>query len=103
MATVALSPESRAEFAPMLMPAGRVMGDNGVHVSARQICEETGIDLELLANINGGIDARRSDEECNCGDDDKGEEELHRSPSLTTAAEARAGVDLDARDPPGQL
>ena len=38
----------RAEFAPMLMPAGRVVGDDGVYVSARQICEDTGIDLELL-------------------------------------------------------
>ena len=32
----------------MLMPAGRVVGDDGVYVSARQICEDTGIDLELL-------------------------------------------------------
>ena len=32
----------------MLMPAGRVVGDDGVYVSSRQICEETGIDMELL-------------------------------------------------------
>ena len=38
----------RSEFAPILMPAGRVVGDDGVYVSARQICEDTGIDLELL-------------------------------------------------------
>ena len=38
----------RSEFAPMLMPAGRVVGDDGVYVSTRQICEDTGIDLELL-------------------------------------------------------
>jgi adenylate cyclase len=38
----------RGEFAPMLMPAGRIVGDDGVYVSARQICEDTGIDLELL-------------------------------------------------------
>jgi adenylate cyclase len=41
----------RAEFAPMLLPAGRIVGDDGVYVSARQICEETGIDLELLEAI----------------------------------------------------
>jgi adenylate cyclase len=38
----------RGEVAPMLLPAGRIVGDDGVHVSARQICEETGNDLELL-------------------------------------------------------
>jgi adenylate cyclase len=38
----------RAEFAPMLLPAGRIVGNDGVYVSARQICEETGIDMELL-------------------------------------------------------
>ena len=38
----------RGEFAPMLLPAGRIMGDDGVYVSAREICAETGIDLELL-------------------------------------------------------
>ena len=31
----------RSEFAPMLMPAGRVVGDDGVYVSSRQICEDT--------------------------------------------------------------
>jgi adenylate cyclase len=41
----------RAEFAPMLLPAGRIVGDDGVYVSARQICEETGTDLELLEAI----------------------------------------------------
>ena len=38
----------KEEVAPMLLPAGRVVGDDGVRVSARQISEETGIDLELL-------------------------------------------------------
>ena len=40
------------EVAPMLLPAGRYVGDDGVRASARQICEETGIDLELLEAIS---------------------------------------------------
>jgi len=31
----------RAEVAPMLLPAGRIVGNDGVYVSARQICEES--------------------------------------------------------------
>jgi adenylate cyclase len=38
----------RGAVAPMLLPAGRLVGDDGVYVSARQICEESGIDLDLL-------------------------------------------------------
>lgn len=38
----------RDEVSPILLPAGRIVGNDGVYVSARQICEETGIDLELL-------------------------------------------------------
>jgi adenylate cyclase len=45
----------REEFAPMLMPAGRIMGDDGVHVSAAQIRDETGIDLELLEAIQRAL------------------------------------------------
>jgi adenylate cyclase len=41
----------RDAVAPMLIPAGRLVGDDGVRVSARQICEETRIDLELLEAI----------------------------------------------------
>ncbi len=35
----------RNDFAPMQMPAGRIMGDDGVYVSARRICDDTGVDL----------------------------------------------------------
>src|SRR2546428_2935555 len=31
----------RTSIAPMLLPAGRIVGDDGTYVSARQICEET--------------------------------------------------------------
>jgi adenylate cyclase len=41
----------RSEPAPMLLPARRVLGDDGSHVSARAISEAHGIDMELLQRI----------------------------------------------------
>jgi adenylate cyclase len=52
----------RGEVAPMLLPAGRIVGDDGVYVSARQICEETGIDLELLEAIQSAMGLPRADD-----------------------------------------
>lgn len=52
----------RSEFAPMLMPAGRVVGDDGVYVSARQICEDSGIDLELLEAMQRALGLPRVDD-----------------------------------------
>ena len=52
----------RAEFAPMLMPAGRVVGADGVLVSARQICESTGIDPELLEAMQRALGLARVDD-----------------------------------------
>jgi adenylate cyclase len=37
--------------APMLLPAYRILGDDGAHVSARQICEARGIELGLLERL----------------------------------------------------
>jgi adenylate cyclase len=51
----------RTEVAPMLMPAGRIVGDDGVHVSTRQICDETGIDLELLEASQRALGLPRAD------------------------------------------
>jgi len=51
----------RSEFTPMLMPAGRLVGDDGVYVSARQICEETGIDRELLEAMQRALGLPRVD------------------------------------------
>jgi adenylate cyclase len=45
----------KAETVPMFLPAGRIVGADGVLVSARQICEETGIDLELLSAVQRAI------------------------------------------------
>jgi adenylate cyclase len=52
----------REEVSPMLLPAGRIVGNDGVHVSARQICEETGIDLELLKAIQQAFGLARTDD-----------------------------------------
>lgn len=40
--------EIRGTFSPMLLPARRTIGDDGTYVSARQISERTGLDLETL-------------------------------------------------------
>lgn len=37
--------------APMLLPSYRALGDDGTYVSARQICESTGIELDLLQRL----------------------------------------------------
>jgi adenylate cyclase len=52
----------RGEVAPMLLPAGRIVGDDGVYVSARQICDETGIDLELLEAIQRAMGLPRAED-----------------------------------------
>ncbi len=52
----------RGEVSPMLLPAGRIIGNDGVRVSARQICEETGIDLELLEAMQSALGLPRADD-----------------------------------------
>ncbi len=52
----------RSEVAPMLLPAGRIVGNDGVYVSDRQICEETGIDLELLEAIQRAMGLPRAED-----------------------------------------
>ena len=45
----------RVAFMPMLLAARRVLGEDGTFVSAREVCEETGIDLELLQRMQRAI------------------------------------------------
>ncbi len=52
----------RGAVSPMLLPAGRIVGDDGRRVSARQICDETGIDLELLQAIQRALGMPRADD-----------------------------------------
>src|SRR5690349_20355052 len=51
----------RDDIAPIQMQAGRIMGDDGVHVSAREICDATGVDLELLEAMQRALGLPRID------------------------------------------
>lgn len=44
-----------SSFMPMLLAARRVLGEDGTYVSARETCEKTGIDLELLQRLQRAI------------------------------------------------
>jgi adenylate cyclase len=48
--------------APLMLPAFRVLGDDGTLVSAREICESTGIDLELLQRLQRAVGLPRIDD-----------------------------------------
>ncbi|CAN5648776.1 adenylate cyclase regulatory domain-containing protein [soil metagenome] len=45
----------RASFSPMLLAPRRVLGDDGHYVSAREISESTGMDLELLQRVQRAV------------------------------------------------
>ncbi|CAN5661993.1 adenylate cyclase [soil metagenome] len=45
----------RGSFSPMLLAPRRVLGDDGHYVSARQISERTGMDLELLQRVQRAV------------------------------------------------
>ena len=48
--------------APLMLPAFRVLGDDGELVSAREICESTGVELELLQRLQRAIGLPRIDD-----------------------------------------
>ena len=41
--------------APLMLPASNVLGDDGDYVSAREVCETTGIELQLLQRLQRAI------------------------------------------------
>ncbi len=41
--------------APLMLPAYRVLGDDGDLVSAREICESTGVELDLLQRLQRAV------------------------------------------------
>lgn len=41
--------------APLMLPAYRVLGDDGDYVSAREICESTGVELALLQRLQRAV------------------------------------------------
>ncbi|EUA50165.1 pH-sensitive adenylate cyclase [Mycobacterium xenopi 3993] len=54
--------EIRGSFTPMLLASRRLIGDDGSYVSAREISETTGVDLELLQRIQRAIGLARVDD-----------------------------------------
>lgn len=52
----------RGAFAPMLLPARRLLGDDGTFVSAREICETHHIDLDLLQRLQHAVGLSRVDD-----------------------------------------
>ena len=52
----------RGALIPMLLPAHRVVGDDGTYVSAQQICESTGIELDLLRRLHQAVGLPRVDD-----------------------------------------
>jgi adenylate cyclase len=74
----------RNDFAPMQMPAGRIMGDDGVYVSARRICDDTGVDYELLEAMQRALGLPRVDDP---------DAEVHLRADAEAAARARVFLD----------
>lgn len=54
--------EIRGSITPMLLPARRLMGDDGTYVSAREISESAGVDLDLLQRVQRAIGLARVDD-----------------------------------------
>jgi adenylate cyclase len=75
----------RGEVSPMLLPAGRIVGNDGVYVSARQICEETGIDLEMLEAIQRALGLPRAEDP---------DAAVHLRADSEAAANARVFLDM---------
>jgi adenylate cyclase len=52
----------RGAFAPALLAARKILGDDGTYVSARETSEETGIDLDVLQRIQRAMGLPRVDD-----------------------------------------
>jgi adenylate cyclase len=74
----------RDDIAPMQMQAGRMMGDDGVHVSARQICDSTGVDLDLLEAMERALGLPRIEDP---------DAPVHLRADAEAAARARVFID----------
>jgi adenylate cyclase len=52
----------RESFAPMLLASRRAMGDDGTLISARQISEESGLDVDMLERMMRAVGLPRVDD-----------------------------------------
>ena len=75
----------RGEASPMLLPAGRIVGNDGIHVSARQMCEEIGIDLELLEAMQSALGLPRAVDP---------DEAIHLRADIEAAARVKVFLDM---------
>lgn len=77
--------EIRNSFAPMLLPARRALGDDGSYVSARQISEQTGLELEALMRFQRAAGLPQVDDP---------DEPVFMRPDGDTAAHIKRFLDL---------
>jgi adenylate cyclase len=81
----------RNEFSPMLLPAIRMMGDDGTLVSPREISESSGVSLELLQRLHRAAGLVRAE--------DPDARLLSRADAESVLAAARlADIGLDAQE-----
>ena len=52
----------RSEFSPLLLPAIRMIGDDGTLVSPREISESSGVSLELLQRLHRAVGLVRAED-----------------------------------------
>jgi adenylate cyclase len=52
----------RSAFSPMLLPANRMIGDDGTLVSARETSESSGVSLELLQRLHRAVGLVRAED-----------------------------------------
>jgi adenylate cyclase len=52
----------RGAFSPMLLPANRMIGDDGTLVSPREISESSGVSIELLQQLHRAVGLVRADD-----------------------------------------
>jgi adenylate cyclase len=52
----------RTEFSPMLLPAHRMIGDDGTLVSPREISDSSGVSLELLQQLHRAVGLVRAED-----------------------------------------
>jgi len=52
----------RGEFSPMLLPANRMIGDDGTLASPREVSESSGVSLELLRRLHSAVGLVRAED-----------------------------------------
>ena len=52
----------RSAFSPMLLPANRIIGDDGTRVSAQELSESSGVSVELLQRLHRAVGLARVDD-----------------------------------------